>query len=324
MSVQSVRVAAAQYCVDPLQDWAAIEAKLERWVEAAAREGARIQVFPEYSAFELFGVLERRQSERRSPDRHQLGSLPIPRDDRRITSSIVHVGQAIQPLIERYLGLFASLAAKYRVYILAGSLPLMHSDGSLTNTAFLFAPDGTMSSQDKLVLTRWEREVWKMRGGTEVRVFDTEFGPIGIDICYDIEFPIVARRQAEARARIILAPCCCDSLRGYYRVRVGARARALENQAYVVQSPLIGSNDWLPSVGRCVGRAGIYAPPDLGPRENGVLAEGSGIDAVWTYADLDLRAVDRIRGEGVIANGEEWESHAAIGQAVTAKFTEFA
>ena len=324
MHAQNVRVASAQYRIDPVTDWAAVEEKLGQWVQTAAREGARILVFPEYGALELFGLAERRRHHRRSPDRHELGPLPVTTGDRRQVSTILRVGEALQPLISQYLSLHSTLAERHRAYILAGSLPRAHPDGSLTNTAYLFAPDGTMSSQDKLVLTRWERELWKMRSGTEVRVFETEFGPIGIDICYDVEFPLVARRQAEARARVILAPCCCGSLRGYYRVRVGARARALENQAYVIQSPMIGANDWLPSVGRCVGRASIYAPPDLGPRENGVIAEGNGTDPGWTYADLDLSAIDRIRGGARIANSPEWDRHINIGPAVVAEFCELA
>src|SRR6185312_9980193 len=101
-----------------------------------------------------------------------------------------------------------------------------------------------------------------------------------------VEFPIVARRQAEARARIILAPCCCDSLRGWYRVRVGSRARALENQAYVVQSPAIGNSHWLAEFGRLVGFAGIYGPPDLGPHESGVVAQSQSEKPGWVYGDV--------------------------------------
>lgn len=310
-----VRVASAQYQIECFREWAVFEAKLASWVEEAAREGARLVVFPEYAALELAGLVERRNAERRSPDRHQLGPLPVA-GDRRAEDSLLWVTEAIQPLIAQYNSLIAALAVRHHVYILAGSVPVRQSDGSLTNTAYFFGPDGSVGAQDKMVVTRWEREVWGMRGGGEVRVFDTDFGPVGIDICYDVEFPVVARRQAEAGARIILAPCCCDSLRGYYRVRVGARARALENQAYVVQAPAVGVANWLPAIERCVGFAGIYAPPDLGPRENGVMAQGELDRPGWIYADLDLGAVDRIRGTDVVANVNEWDEHMQVGPAI--------
>jgi predicted amidohydrolase len=310
-----IRVASAQYPIECFRKWDALEEKLASWVEQAAREGARLLVFPEYAALELAGLVERRNAERRSPDRHQLGPLPVAKD-RRHEHSLFWVTDEVQALIARYNSFLAGLSAKHGVYILAGSVPVRHADGSLTNTAFFIAPDGSMGAQEKMVLTRWEREVWDMRGGTEVRVFDTDFGPIGVNICYDVEFPVVARRQAEAGARIMLAPCCCDSLRGYYRVRVGARARALENQAYVVQAPAVGLANWLPAIKRCVGFAGIYAPPDLGPRENGVVAQGELDRPGWVYADLDLGALDRIRGADVVANVSEWDAHMQVGPAV--------
>jgi predicted amidohydrolase len=324
LSAEKIRVASAQYTLEPNREWSALADKLDSWVGEAARAGARLLVFPEYGSLELFRLVDRRVKERRSPERHLLGPLPIASSDRRKTESLLYITEAIQPLVPRYLAHHAALAARHRVYILAGSLPLQHEDGSLTNTAYFFAPDGTMSSQEKIVLTRWEKEVWGMRGGSEVRVFETDFGRIAIDICYDIEFPIVARRQAEGRAQIILAPCCCDSQRGYHRVRIGAKARALENQAYVIQSPLMGTMDWLPSIGRCVGQAGIFGPPDLGPHVNGVLSQGPADIAGWTYADLDLVAIDRIRGSRGIANADEWNAHLDLGPAVTGAFREVA
>jgi len=324
MSAEMVRVASAQYRIERFHSWDLLEAHVTKWVDEAANAGARLLVFPEFAALELAGLAERRGPERRSRERHLLGPLPVQLKDRRESLSLFWTTEAIQPLIPQYLSLFAALAVRHRTYILAGSMPIQHPDRSLTNRAYLIAPDGSMACQDKMVLSRWERECWKMRGGEEVRVFDTEFGPIGINICYDVEFPIVARRQAEASARIILAPCCCDSLRGYYRVRVGARARALENQAYVVQSPAIGNADWLPDFGRLVGFSAIYGPPDLGPRESGVLAQGQGERPRWVYGDLDLAAIDRIRGDAVIANAYEWTAHTEIGAAVRGKFNKAA
>ena len=316
MKASKVRVAAAQYMIERFSNWDELEKKLEYWVAQAASDSVELIVFPEYAAFEMVGLVDRRGSDRRSPDRHLLGPLPVNAEDRRKALNLHWATEVIQPLIPRYLSLLAALAARYHTYILGGSLPLRHADGSLTNTAFFFTPEGAMGSQDKMVLTRWEREIWKMKSGSEVRVFDTAFGPIGINICYDIEFPIIARRQAEARARIILSSCCCDSLRGYYRVRVGARARALENQAYVVQSPAIGNTDWLPEFGRCVGYAGIFGPPDVGPDESGVISQGRDDIPQWIVGDLDLAAIDRIRGSAVIANIAEWTAHTEIGMAV--------
>lgn len=324
MKGEVVRVASAQYRIEPASSWDALDGKLSSWVSDAANAGARLLVFPEYAAMELVGLVENRVAERRSPHRHLLGPLPVNLADRRRDPSLIWATDEIQRHVPKYLSLVAALAVRHRTYILAGSLPVRQNDGSLTNTAFFFAPDGGMSSQDKMVLTRWEREVWNMRAGEEVRVFETEFGAVGVNICYDVEFPNVARMQAEARARIILTPCCCDSLRGCYRVRVGARARALENQAYVVQSPAIGNADGVPTFGRCVGFAGIYGPPDLGPRESGVIAQGQEGQAGWVYGDLDLTAIDRIRGGKAVANSIEWTAHVKIGPAVRAPFEEVA
>jgi len=174
--------------------------------------------------------------------------------------------------------------------------------------------------QEKIVPTRWERETWGIKGGEKVKVFETAYGLVGIAICYDVEFPLIARRQAEAGARIILTPCCTSSLRGYHRVRVGARARALENQAYVIQAPTIGDAPWSCTVEVNVGSAGVYAPPDLGPRENGVVAQGPCNVAQWIFADLDLGAVERIRRTGMVANYDEWIDHLDVSAAVRDRF----
>ena len=61
-------------------------------------------------------------------------------------------------------------------------------------------------------------------------------------ICYDIEFPLLSRALAEAGAEIILAPSNTETEWGYWRVRTGAVARALENQVYTVHSPVVGAS----------------------------------------------------------------------------------
>jgi len=321
MVPSTVRVAAAQYAIDALPRLEQLRGKLQRWVAEAAANGAKLLVFPEFAGMEFASLSDRRATpDRRSPDRHKLGPFPVMPATRRIKPSLDWETSAVQSALHEYFATHADLAMEHGIYILAGSVPVRDS-GDIRNRAYLFAPDGTAGFQDKIVPTRWERDVWGVRGGEQIQTFDTELGPIGIAICYDVEFPLVARLQAEAGARIILTPCCCDSLRGYYRVRVGARARALENQAYVIQSPMIGDAHWSGTIGSSVGSAAIYGPPDLGPKPNGVIAQATSGDPGWVYADLDLGAVDRIRrGGDVIANQEEWNSHLRFQKAIKGQF----
>lgn len=83
----------------------------------------------------------------------------------------------------------------------------------------------------------------------------------------------------------------------------------------MIQSPAVGEASWSRILSVGVGTAGIYGPPDLGPRVNGVIAQGSDKKPQWIYADLDLDAIDRLRcGNNVIANEEEWDSHLAFSE----------
>lgn len=317
----TLRVAAAQYAVERLISAAALKDKVARWVAEAAAGGARLLVFPEFAGLEFTSIQDRRAvPDRRSPERHKLGPLLQTPATRRIEPSLEWETGAMQNSLRDFLEIHAELAAAHKVYLLAGSIPVLKGS-DLHNRAYFFAPDGNVGFQDKIVPTRWEREVWAIKAGSDIRIFETDFGPIGIAICYDVEFPLVARLQAEAGARLVLTPCCCDSLRGYHRVRVGARARALENQAYVLQSPVIGQAPWSGTLGASVGSAGIYAPPDLGPHPNGVIAQGPSDAPQWVFADLDLKALDRIRsGGGTMANEDEWRSHLTFTQASKAAF----
>lgn len=308
---QTLKVAAAYYPTQRVNSWDAGRAKREEWISAAAIKGAKVLVFPEYCGMEFVGIADRRTlATRRSPSRHTLGPLPITTPDRRRDASLQWEIDCLQPLIEDYVDLHASLARKHRIYVLAGTMPVRQPDGSLRNTAYLCAPDGSVGTQDKIVPTRWEHEVWGVVGADTVNVFQTEFGRVGIAICYDVEFPVICRRQAEARARIVLTPCCTDSLRGFYRVQIGARARALENQLYVVHS----------TAG--TGFGAIYAPPDLGPCETGVVAQGELNDARLIFAELDLAAIERIRGTEPVGNSEDWARHSQLGPALNGTFAD--
>jgi predicted amidohydrolase len=174
------------------------------------------------------------------------------------------------------------------------------------NRARLFAPDGSHGTQDKLILTRFERDDWKILPGDALRVFETAIGRIGILIGYDAEFPLIARAMAEAGAEILVVPSSTDTLRGYWRVRVGAMARALENQCIVAHSVTVGEANWLAASARNVGAAAIYGPPDAGFPEDGLVAVGKADTAGWVHGEATLEAVREVRRDGRVLNFRHW------------------
>ncbi len=280
-------VAAAAYPVERVASFAAYAAKLERWVAQAVAGGAKLAVFPEYGGMELTA----------------LDAASV--DD--LHGSIAALG----PLVDRVDALHATLAARHGLHICAASLPVREADGRFRNQARLFAPNGKSGIQRKIVMTRFEREQWDIAGGTVLRVFDTDLGRIGIAICYDVEFPLIVRAMVEAGATLILAPSATDSLHGYHRVRIGARARALENQCHVVQSPVVGAAEWTPSLGTSHGAAGIYGPPDLGFPDDGVIAQGEIDRPGWVFGEIDPARVARVRREGAVFNHAHWGEQGA-------------
>ncbi len=278
-----VRIAAAQYPIDAIASWETYADKLARWTGEAAGNGARLLLFPEYGAMELARMF-----------------APEVWSDLR--QSIDFVGG----LRSKIDALHAELAERYDVYIVASSLPERDEDGVAHNVARVVSPKGRIGEQRKLIMTRFEREQWHIEGGSEINVFKTRVGTFGVAICYDAEFPLIARAMSEAGASMILAPSCTDSLHGYHRVRVAAQARALENQCYVVQSPTVGEALWSPAVDVNVGAAGVFGPPDLGFPEDGIVTIGTLNEPGWVYADLDLVAVARVRREGKVLNDKHW------------------
>jgi predicted amidohydrolase len=280
--MSTVRVAAAQYPIEFLGDWPRFEAKLAGMCADAGRAGARLLVFPEYGSMELTSLFARE-----------------------IQGDLHRQLEHMQTLLPRYLDLHRELATRHGVYLVASSFPVQ-AEGEYRNRAYLFGANGGVAFQEKLVMTRFENERWLIKPGQGVKVFETAFGRVGVNVCYDCEFPLIARRQAEAGADLILVPSCTDTLAGYHRVRVGCQARALENQCYVVQAPTVGEAPWSEAVDVNVGAAGVFAPPDRGLPDDGVIALGHLNRPGWVYADLDLEALRRVRSQGQVLNARDW------------------
>lgn len=278
-----MKIATATYPLDWLESWAQYEDKLFRWVDKAASNGADLLVFPEYAAMELATLA---------------GSG--------ITGDLEAATQAVSEAMPEAAALHQHFAESFGVHILSGSGPVF-ADGQArpVNRAMLFAPEGQNGHQDKQIMTRWERDPWGIRPGGPLHLFNTALGKIGVLICYDSEFPLLGRALSEAD--MILVPSCTEALSGYWRVRIGAMARALENQCVTVMASLCGEAAWCPAVDINTGAGGVFGPPDTGFPATGVIADGTLNDPGWVYAEVDLRTVAGVRADGQVLNRSHWD-----------------
>jgi len=272
-----IRVAALQYFIRPVRTFEDFRDQVVGLVDTAADYKCRLVVFPEYFTIQLL----------------TLGDLgrPMPAQVRALA------GQR-----ERYLDLLSGLARRHSLYIAGGTIPTV-DDGDeerVYNECGFFAPSGEVGIQGKLHMTRFEAEDWHVSPRSQLRVFDTEFGTVAVTICYDVEFPELARAAARHGANIILAPSCTDDRQGYFRVRYCAHARAIENQVYVVLASTVGSLPMVPAVSMNWGQAAIMTPSDFAFSRDGLLAEGTPNQEMMVVGELNLETIASSRTEGTV------------------------
>lgn len=277
------KIATAQYDIGFFNQWQEFEDKTARWVSEARQQNAEILLFPEYASMELASLF-----------------------GEAVYSCLSAQLQAMQSLHQDFIALFQTLAKQHACVIQAGTYPVQITSGEYHNRAYLFMPDGKVDYQDKLQMTRFENEQWLIKSGTEIKCFDTDFGKMAISVCYDSEFPLIARKQVELGADLILVPSCTDALAGYHRVRIGCQARALENQCYVVQASLVGNAPWSEAVDVNTGAAAVYTPVDRGFPDNGILVAGELNTTQWVYGELAFAEIAKVRQEGQVFNYRDW------------------
>jgi predicted amidohydrolase len=277
-----LKIATAQYSIGEPADFAAFAARVGDRVAQAARAGADLVVLPEYLALEA--------------------AASLPADVRRDFARSL---AALQPHHDDYLALARELARRHAIYFVAGTFLVDTGAGRYRNRAYFVSPDGKIAFQDKLTLTGFERSAGIIEPGDALKTFDTDFGRVAIDVCYDSEFPLYARAQVEAGARVILVPSCTDTEAGANRVRVGCQARALENQVYVACAVTAGEAAWSPALDVNTGTATIYTPIDRGFPPDGILLRAE-TDADWAIGELDLAILDAFRGDAQVANADDW------------------
>ena len=192
------------------------------------------------------------------------------------------------------LNKISSLAKKNNVYILAGSIPEKENE-NLYNTSYLFNKQGEIIAKHRKMhlfdidvkdqITFKESDV--LTAGDEFTIVETEFGKIGIGICYDIRFPELARIMVENGALILFYPGAFNMTTGPAHWELLFRSRALDNQVYCVGvAPALNTEASYHSFGHSI----ITSP------WGEIIAEASEKEEI-IFGEIDLSEIKKIREE---------------------------
>ncbi|MGR8920797.1 MAG: GNAT family N-acetyltransferase [Gammaproteobacteria bacterium] len=212
--------------------------------------------------------------------------------------------EAIRTLADFTPGIVEKLreyALSYNVNIIGGSMPLREGD-ELYNVAYLCQRNGAVDVQYKLHITPDERSYWMLRGGDGLRVFDTDAGRVGILVCYDVEFPELARLQALAGMDILFVPIWTDTKNAFLRVQRCAQARAIENECYVVVAGSVGNLPQVDHLDLQYAQSAVYSPSDFAFPHDAIIAETTPNTEQLLVVDLDLEKLRELRHEGSVRN----------------------
>lgn len=191
-------------------------------------------------------------------------------------------------------------AAKAGIWLLIGSLGLLtgDADGRFANRSFLIGPDGSIAARyDKIHMfdvnvseTEIYRESAGYRPGAQAVVAETPFARIGMAVCYDLRFPHLFRRLAQAGAEVLTLPAAFNHITGAAHWEVLLRARAIETGCFVLAPAQTGFHPEARGKGRRTWGHSLAIAP-----WGEVLADG-GTEPGVTFVDLDLTQVAKARG----------------------------
>lgn len=190
---------------------------------------------------------------------------------------------------------FRALAAELHVWLLVGSIALKGPGDKLVNRSFLLGPDGAIAARyDKIHMFDVElgdgrvyRESATYAGGERAVIAAMPFGKVGLSVCYDLRFPGLYRRYAQAGAAILTVPSAFTKWTGAAHWHVLLRARAIETGAFVLAPAQVGDHGG----GRLTYGHSLIVDP-----WGEVLADGGDQPGI-VVADLDLAAVAAARSK---------------------------
>jgi predicted amidohydrolase len=280
---RSVKVGAAQVEVKLVKNSLDYVDEMYRHVRAAAESGVQLLVFPEYNSYHLFGLIPGVESMAGTLKDTESASPPF-----KVLDLLLFVGVPFN--IFSY-ATFSCLAREFGIYLMAGSFPTP-VDGRVMNRSVLFAPDGTLAGvQDKVHLMPKEHEL-EFTSGNQFHVYGTELGRLAMPVCMDATYFETFRILENKGAEIVLLPIADPAIYNYWLALRGVWPRVQESLVYGIKSALVG--EFLGEIH--TGKAGIFAPLELTPNGDGVLAEAGSFDREnLVTAVIDLEALKELK-----------------------------
>ncbi len=135
----------------------------------------------------------------------------------------------------------ASLARERKAYVIGGSIPELE-EGKIYNTSYIFDRGGKLIGRHRKIHLfdidvqggQYFKESDVLSPGTQITVFDTEFGKMGVCICFDIRFPDLFIEMRKAEVRMVFIPAAFNMTTGPAHWETLFRSRALDQQIYVL------------------------------------------------------------------------------------------
>jgi predicted amidohydrolase/GNAT superfamily N-acetyltransferase len=270
-----VRLGLIQWQMRPYQDIDSLLQQAEYFIDAVAGYRSDFAIFPEFF------------------------NAPLMAKDNDLSESeaIRELAKHTQEIVQK----FSNFSISYNINIVAGSMPEM-KDGKLYNVGYLCKRDGTIERYEKLHVTPDEAKIWGLQGGSQLKVFDTDCGKIGVLICYDSEFPELSRLLADQGMDILFVPFLTDTQNGFSRVRNCAQARAIENECYVAIAGSVGNLPNVHNMDIQYAQSMVFTPCDFAFPTNGIKAEATPNTEMILITDVDIDLLRELHQFGSVRN----------------------
>ncbi|MFN8305781.1 MAG: bifunctional GNAT family N-acetyltransferase/carbon-nitrogen hydrolase family protein [Ferruginibacter sp.] len=268
-----VRIGVVQWQMRPYHKLEDLLDQVEYFVDAVSDYESDFILFPELFNAPLMGLFNQLDS------RHAIKELA-----------------GFTPAIVEALN---KMAVSYNVNIIAGSMPEIRDD-KVYNVSYVLQRNGKIDGVSKIHATPSEKYDWNIQGGHEIRVIETDVARIGVQICYDVEFPEMSRILAQQDMQILFVPFLTDTQNAYNRVRFCAQARAIENECFVAMAGNVGNLPKVTNMDLQFAQSAVLTPSDFAFPVNGIKAEATPNTEMIVVSDVDLSLLTELHNHGSV------------------------